>query len=439
MRRFSRKEVCERIDRRRKEGRSVVLCGASRYDGAVGCEAGGADFLLQYSCSDARIRGLSSMEGCLDGRDVNALNESLFGEFRDTGIPVIAGVDPWDERRDLEWYIGRLALLGYAGVCCFPCASMYGLDRATEARAYAAAKEHGLFCLAFVFDSTDAVHAAAMEIDGIVFHLGMEAAARDMPLPDACERIRTISKAAGDTPILIHGGPTIRPADVGYILANSPACGILNGSVTDAKPAIAAVKAQIEAMRGQKLLSIRNGAEADAARAGADWLAVNSPENIRDAVAHAPEIPILLACKCYGEGPNVRQMLEAGASGIVSRPGLGRFGGAFGRALRETGLDFSKELLRLTETKRLGGIAIASVYSEEELSQAVEAGLDGAICGFIPTGEIPAGFALLRNEDILPDDADVFTGSFAEATLREAIRNQTARAAVDYKTLCNKC
>ena len=61
MKQLSRCEVKKLISACKSEKKPLILCGVSQRVTAIGCEAGGADLLLQYSCAYGRSRGLS---GC---------------------------------------------------------------------------------------------------------------------------------------------------------------------------------------------------------------------------------------------------------------------------------------------------------------------------------------------------------------------------------------
>lgn len=433
MRKISRAAFGELMRKEIEQQGTIVLCGASGRASARGCEEGGADALLQYSCSAARMQGKSSIEGCLDSVDINGLNLSPAAEFQDITVPVVAGVYPADERYDMQCFLRRLSELGYSGICCFPSSEIYGHDREKDARVYRWAKELDMFRLAFVFSEEDAHFAAGMT-DVVIFHLGMEAAARKLPLNEACARIDSMAGILGDIPVLVHGGPTIAPEDVSYICKHSAACGLLSGSTSDAAPLSRAVTAELMTMPGDIIASVADGASAKAAaEAGCGRIAVRARNRLPEVARNAPGKKILAELACYGDEPDWAALKAAGATGVINRPCLSRFSGSFARALEESGLDFSRETARLRAAKEAGLEAFAYAAGPEELAQAEVAGLDGCICAFEPGGDTK--IPLFIDRDILERGGPGEAGSYCRETLQRRIRIETAQAVKDYKCL----
>jgi len=358
----------------------VLLCSAGLAAAARGCEAGGAAMLVHYSCSESRLAGQGSMRGCLDDVDYAQTNMIAVPEFQDVGIPVIAGVNPLVPSSGSVESLERLKAAGFSGILCFPTPSMYRKSPERAVTLYQTAKGIGLYTVAFAFTPNEAKELYDASVDALIFHFGLDPAVRDMPLTEACEKVESIRSVWKDRPLFLHGGPTVAPEDVRYLLSHSSACGVLNGSTADEKPIYAAVRQTLAETAHAKnsILHADRGIVAKAAD-GAGWISVSSLNRGREVRQVCGDTPVMAEIRCYGAAPNWDALRKNGITGIVNLPRLGRLSSDFQVALVQQGISFATELEVLKTGKEKGFFALAAVDAPEQAEQAQASGLDGVI------------------------------------------------------------
>src|SRR5579884_738674 len=121
--RYSRDEVIERRRGQVRAGRAVVGAGAGTGISAKFAEVGGADLIIIYNSGRFRMAGHGSLAGVLAFGDANAIVKEM-GEREVLPVvkevPVIAGVMGTDPLRRMDYLLGELDALGFAGINNFP-------------------------------------------------------------------------------------------------------------------------------------------------------------------------------------------------------------------------------------------------------------------------------------------------------------------------------
>jgi predicted TIM-barrel enzyme len=239
----------------------IVGAGAGTGLSAKAAAAGGADLIVVYNSGRFRMAGIGSNAGTLPLGDANAIMmemgvREILPVVKDT--PVIAGVNGTDPTRDMQRFLAEVLDVGFAGVINFPTMGIIdgrwrqsleetGFSYQLEVRMIAAARDLGLYTMAYTFDEDEARRMAGVGVDVVVAHLGTTVGgligadpANSPSLDDAIERTEAMAVAARsehpDVVVLTHGGPIATPADVRVVLGQTSAQGFVGASTMERLP-----------------------------------------------------------------------------------------------------------------------------------------------------------------------------------------------------------
>jgi predicted TIM-barrel enzyme len=220
------------------------------------------------------MAGIGSNAGTLPLGDANAIMMEMgVGEIlpvvRDT--PVIAGVNGTDPTRDMGRLLERVRDVGFAGVINFPTMGIIdgrwrqsleetGFSYRLEVEMIAAARDLGLYTMAYTFLDDEVRAMAATGVDAVVAHLGttvgglIGADPSSAPsLSEAAERTEAMARVARsenpDVIVLTHGGPIATPADVRAVLAVTSAQGFIGASTMERVPVERAISDTVRAFK----------------------------------------------------------------------------------------------------------------------------------------------------------------------------------------------
>jgi predicted TIM-barrel enzyme len=276
-------EVRERLASVLGAGAPVIGAGAGTGLSAKAAVHGGADLILVYNSGRFRMAGIGSNAGTLPLGDANAImmdmgEREILPVVRD--VPVIAGVNGTDPTRHMPRFLERVLDVGFAGVINFPTMGIIdgrwrqsleetGFSYALEVDMIGAAREIGLYTMAYTFEDEEARRMAAVGVDIVVAHLGttvgglIGADPGNTPsLDDAIERTEAMAAVARaekpDVIVLTHGGPIATPADVRFVLANTSAQGFVGASTMERLPVERAIS---ETVRDFKDVPLRRTLE----------------------------------------------------------------------------------------------------------------------------------------------------------------------------------
>ena len=214
---------------------------------------GGADMLLALNSGRFRQMGQSSLAGWLPFANCNELVME-FGTREiipaAQGVPVIFGLNATDPTIDLEQYIDRIRIQGFAGINNFPTVGMIdgqfrealeedGMAYEREIEAVRIAHRQNLFTLAFVFDARQATAMLQAGADLICAHLGLTkggyiGAKKVLSLHSAqlvaAEIFAACDQVNPGIIKMIYGGPVKTPADLSFMYSNTGTMGYIGGS-----------------------------------------------------------------------------------------------------------------------------------------------------------------------------------------------------------------
>ena len=237
---FTRKEILERLQKVRAEGRPIIGAGAGTGISAKFEEAGGVDLIIIYNSGRYRMAGRGSLSGLMPYGDANAITQEMGNEVLTIikNTPVIAGVCGTDPFRFMPLFLKHLAAAGFSGIQNFPTVGLIdglfrqnleetGMGYGLEVEMIRQAHELDLFTTPYCFTEQEAKEMSAAGADVVVAHLGLTTkgsigATTAITLDQAPGKVQAIADAAKEVNpevlVLCHGGPISEPSDAEYVL-----------------------------------------------------------------------------------------------------------------------------------------------------------------------------------------------------------------------------
>jgi predicted TIM-barrel enzyme len=237
---FTRKEILERLQKVRAEGRPIIGAGAGTGISAKFEEAGGVDLIIIYNSGRYRMAGRGSLSGLMPYGDANAITLEMGHEVLTIikNTPVIAGVCGTDPFRFMPLFLKHLAAAGFSGIQNFPTVGLIdglfrqnleetGMGYGLEVEMIRQAHELDLFTTPYCFTEQEAKEMSAAGADVVVAHLGLTTkgsigATTAITLDQAPGKVQAIADAAKEVNpevlVLCHGGPISEPSDAEYVL-----------------------------------------------------------------------------------------------------------------------------------------------------------------------------------------------------------------------------
>jgi predicted TIM-barrel enzyme len=267
-------EVRERIAGVMAAGAPVIGAGAGTGLSAKAAVHGGADLILVYNSGRFRMAGIGSNAGTLPLGDANAIMMDM-GEREILpvvpDVPVIAGVNGTDPTRTMPRFLERVLDVGFAGVINFPTMGIIdgrwrqsleetGFSYSLEVDMIAAARDLGLYTMAYTFTDDEVRQMTAVGVDVVVAHLGTTVGgligadpANTPSLEDAARRTQEMADVARaenpDVVVLTHGGPIATPADVRVVVSLTSAQGFVGASTMERLPVEQAIGDTVRAFK----------------------------------------------------------------------------------------------------------------------------------------------------------------------------------------------
>ncbi len=274
--RFEREQVLAAMRAQVAQGKAILAAAAGNGLVARVEDKNGADAIIVYNSGRYRMNGIASIAGNLPIGDANAIvremgKEQILPQVKHT--PVVAGIYGVDPTRDMDAFLRELADIGYSGVINFPTVGklsgpirqeleQVGLGFAREVERLRLAASMGFFTMAYCYCPEEARMLAEADIDIIVSHVGLTAGGdvgvrTASPLEAAVEKTRAIHEAAlkvkPDILCLCHGGPIVAPANVQYVVDNTPAVGFVAASSIERLPVEGSVGEMVGALKAVTL------------------------------------------------------------------------------------------------------------------------------------------------------------------------------------------
>ena len=267
-RRFSRKEILERLRKTIDENKPVIAAGSSAGIIAKCAELGGADLIMVYSSGLSRIKGFQTT---LVERS-NEVSLGMFQEINDVvqDTPIIGGIDACEllVGGDIPEVVRKFVDTGFSGVINFPTFGFFdeenyrrdreekGIGFSREIELIRVAHDMDIFTMAYVFFPADARAMAEAGVDCMVPHTGGTAGglvgfdSLASPLEEATASVQKIIEATREVDpgiiCLAHGGTIATPEDTKLLYERTDARGFVGASSIERIPVEQAVMGIVE-------------------------------------------------------------------------------------------------------------------------------------------------------------------------------------------------
>lgn len=275
--RYEREEIVDRLKRETDQGRAIFNAFAGTGISAKFAEAGGADMITTHILARFRMAGLSSMAGYLSIADANAVTlelgkRDIIPIVKDT--PVLAGLLGTDPTRDMGVFLDEIIAAGFSGLLNCPTIALIdgnfrrtleetGLTYDKEVEMTAIAHQKGLYTTAFCSTPEEALKMLEAGCDNIIAHGGNTSGGSTgsktvTPLDAMVELVQNIIDAVKgkrpETLVTCHGGATVTPQDVQYLLDNTKGLdGYVGGSTAERLPVEKSITAAVGDFKDTKL------------------------------------------------------------------------------------------------------------------------------------------------------------------------------------------
>jgi predicted TIM-barrel enzyme len=277
VKRFEREEITARFEQELSRGRSIFNAFAGTGISAKFAEAGGADMITTHILARFRMAGLSSMAGYLCIADANAVTLEL-GK-RDIlpivkNTPVFAGLLGTDPTRNMETFLEEIIAAGFSGLLNCPTIALIdgnfrqtleetGVTFDKEVEMMAIAHRKGLYTTAFVSTPEEAVKMLDAGCDNIIAHggntsggtIGSKTVTPLDGMVQLVQRIIDVVKSKKPKALVTcHGGATVTPQDIEYLMAKTRGLdGYVGGSTAERLPVEKSITAAVREFKSVKL------------------------------------------------------------------------------------------------------------------------------------------------------------------------------------------
>jgi predicted TIM-barrel enzyme len=281
VKRYTREEIVSKLNKEVQSGRAIFDAFAGTGISAKFAEVGGADMITTHVLARFRMAGLSSMAGYLPIADANAVTLDL-GK-RDIipvvkSTPVMAGLLGADPTRDMECFMDEITAAGFCGLLNCPTIALIdgifrkaleetGLTFDKEVEMIAIAHRKGLFTKAFCTTPEEALKMLEGGCDNIIAHGGNSSGGSigsktTTSLDDMVGLVQNIADAVKakkpKTLVTCHGGATVTPQDVQYLLEKTKGVdGYVGGSTAERLPVEKGITEAVKGFKNVKLQSVR--------------------------------------------------------------------------------------------------------------------------------------------------------------------------------------
>ena len=283
VKRFTREEIEIRLKTEIQKGRAIFDAFAGTGISAKFAEAGGADMITTHILARFRMAGLSSMAGYLSIADANAVTlelgkRDIIPVIKNT--PVMAGLLGTDPTRNMDAFLDEIIAAGFSGVLNCPTIALIdgnfrrtleetGLTYNKEVEMIAIAYRKGLYTKAFCTTPEEAQKMLEAGCDNIIVHGGNTSGGSIgsktvTPLDEMMGLIqKIIDTVKGKSPrtiVTCHGGATVTPQDVQYLLDKTKGLdGYVGGSTAERLPVEKSITEAVKGFKEVQLSSKRHG------------------------------------------------------------------------------------------------------------------------------------------------------------------------------------
>ncbi len=280
-RRYTREEIAAKFRAEREKGHAIFDAFAGTGISAKFAEAGGADMVTTHILARFRMAGLSSMAGYLSIADANAVTLEL--GRRDIlpvvkKTPVMAGLLGTDPTRDMDVFLDEVIAAGFCGILNCPTIALIdgnfrrtleetGVTFDKEVEMMAIGHRKGLYTKSFCTTPAEALKMLEAGCDNIIAHggntsggtIGSKTVTSLDSMVDLVQAI--VDAVKGKKPevlVTCHGGATVTPEDVEYLLSKTKGLdGYVGGSTAERLPVEKGITEAVRSFKNVKLSAAR--------------------------------------------------------------------------------------------------------------------------------------------------------------------------------------
>lgn len=261
---FSRIQIRECFANSISKKQPIVVADVGMGITAKFAEAGGADMISIDLAGLFRVDAISSIAAIMPYADANASVQRRAGQIipHIKHTPVCVGISASDPTLEPRYLLETLKGMGVSAVSNSPSIGYYinrerndfedaGMGVAREAEVLALAREMGFFTLGYAYDLAGAELIGKAAPDALVCDfrvtaggsIGFESA---YTMDEAAKLTNELAAAARAKDqgifVLIHGGPVTSPEATERFYKETPAVGVVGGSLIERLPVEAAIQ-----------------------------------------------------------------------------------------------------------------------------------------------------------------------------------------------------
>ncbi|WP_138306140.1 MULTISPECIES: phosphoenolpyruvate hydrolase family protein [unclassified Clostridium] len=275
---FSRTEIRANLEQCIKRKQPIVVADVGMGITAKFSEAGGADMISIDLAGLFRVDAVSSIAAIMPYANANekvlARAKKIMPHVKN--IPVCVGISASDPTIDSHYLLKSLHQMGVSAVANSPSTGYFinrerndfedaGMGGMREAEVLHMAQEMGFFTVGYAYDTAGARLIGRAGPDVLVCDfrvtsggtIGIESAYTEDEAITLTKELAKAAKAEEQSMfVLIHGGPVISASSTKRFYQETPAVGVLGGSIIERLPVEEAIK---EAAQRFKMTTIRSG------------------------------------------------------------------------------------------------------------------------------------------------------------------------------------
>ncbi|MCC6801665.1 MAG: phosphoenolpyruvate hydrolase family protein [Anaerolineae bacterium] len=275
MRQFTRKEIWERLEAKRRAKQPIIMGGAGIGLVAKVADRAGIDAIFVYNTGPFRMDGHGSLAGYLAYGDSNAMTLELGKRILQVveNTPVVGGIGAADPYRNIEHLLKQMLDMGFSAITNVPTTCLYdgifrkhidatGLGYPEEIKLVELCQKYDVFTSVYATTPDEARAMARAGADILSPHVHLTAGgmigAHDVPdLQLACDKVEEMAQAAREVNpniiVLAHGGPFEDPASVQEAFNKTSVDGYLGASSVERLPVERAITQIVNEFKVLKL------------------------------------------------------------------------------------------------------------------------------------------------------------------------------------------
>lgn len=275
MRRFTRKEIMQRLWEQKAMKRPIIIGGAGVGLIAKLEDRAGIDLIMAYSTGPFRMDGTAPCVAYMAYGDANKitmdLGHHMFKVVNNT--PIIAGVGAGDPYCEIGELVDNMINAGFSGITNVPTAGVFsgwwrqridqlGAGYPEEIKMVEYCSKKDIFSVAYAFNEEEVRAMVAAGVDVISGHVGATTGGLSgfksaVSMDEAVEKTQRMCEAARkenpDVFVVAHGGPFEGPKEVQECFNRTEVDGFIGASSIERLPVERAVMGVVQELKNLKV------------------------------------------------------------------------------------------------------------------------------------------------------------------------------------------